>query len=331
MGSDSARGQTLGSGTIMTACTKSDIRSSPKVQNASPFQQTMSNGGRGHGAATVAGTLQTGPSPKLPTTFVQQATGQSNTAKEKEFDYYFDIDLGSGSLPLTLPYNLSQTPYDAAYDFLKSNKLPMRLLYQTVDHILESTKPDDTPAQQTEPESLSASTGEPPGSGEDLAHMSTLTSTVQPVMEKNPVSLGDSPCPGSSASMMSANTLIADDSSGDMAQTPGVAITINVIGAEAADKMIRDIRASVQGVKDPGPHEDSEQWSEVSGQSRRQYKRGHGPEVNLIDLDTSPESVVKPVHFSQASPNVSVNDPPTTEAHPEPEGWLPWIWKVGVW
>ena len=52
----------------------------------------------------------------------------------------FDIDIEEGKPPLKLPYNLTESPWDAARKFLEKNKLPMTYYEQVSKWISDNTK-----------------------------------------------------------------------------------------------------------------------------------------------------------------------------------------------
>jgi phospholipase A-2-activating protein len=52
----------------------------------------------------------------------------------------FDIDIEEGKPPLKLPYNLTESPWDAARKFLERNKLPMTYYEQVSAWISDNTK-----------------------------------------------------------------------------------------------------------------------------------------------------------------------------------------------
>lgn len=58
----------------------------------------------------------------------------------KEYDYVFDIDIEDGKPPLKLPYNLSESAWEAARKFLERNELPMSYYEQVANWITENTK-----------------------------------------------------------------------------------------------------------------------------------------------------------------------------------------------
>ncbi|CAK4034959.1 related to phospholipase a-2-activating [Lecanosticta acicola] len=58
----------------------------------------------------------------------------------KEYDYVFDIDIEDGKPPLKLPYNLSESAWDAARKFLERNELPMSYYEQVANWITENTR-----------------------------------------------------------------------------------------------------------------------------------------------------------------------------------------------
>lgn len=85
--------------------------------------------------------------------------GTGATKKEyngKEYDYVFDIDIEDGKPPLKLPYNLTESAWDAARKFLEANKLPLSYYEQVANWISENTKgarfgQDSAPANQPPP------------------------------------------------------------------------------------------------------------------------------------------------------------------------------------
>ncbi|KAK3117887.1 WD repeat protein Lub1 [Teratosphaeriaceae sp. CCFEE 6253] len=58
----------------------------------------------------------------------------------KEYDYVFDIDIEDGKPPLKLPYNSTESSWDAARRFLERNELPMSYYEQVANWIAENTK-----------------------------------------------------------------------------------------------------------------------------------------------------------------------------------------------
>lgn len=52
----------------------------------------------------------------------------------------FEIDIEDGKPPLKLPYNSSESPWDAARKFLETNKLPMTYYEQVANWISDNTK-----------------------------------------------------------------------------------------------------------------------------------------------------------------------------------------------
>lgn len=58
----------------------------------------------------------------------------------KEYDYVFDIDIEDGKPPLKLPYNLTESPWDAARKFLEANELPMSYYEQVANWVSDNTK-----------------------------------------------------------------------------------------------------------------------------------------------------------------------------------------------
>ncbi|GIZ45716.1 hypothetical protein CKM354_000887100 [Cercospora kikuchii] len=71
--------------------------------------------------------------------------GEGTGAKKKsyngqEYDYVFDIDIEDGKPPLKLPYNLTESSWDAARKFLERNELPMTYYEQVANWISDNTK-----------------------------------------------------------------------------------------------------------------------------------------------------------------------------------------------
>ena len=58
----------------------------------------------------------------------------------KEYDYVFDIDVEEGKPTLKLPYNLAESPWDAARRFLEANELPFSYYEEVANWITENTK-----------------------------------------------------------------------------------------------------------------------------------------------------------------------------------------------
>ncbi|KAK5135599.1 hypothetical protein LTR08_005079 [Meristemomyces frigidus] len=74
---------------------------------------------------------------------VVEGEGTGTSKKEyngKEYDYVFDIDIEEGKPPLKLPYNSTESPWDAAKKFLEANKLPMTYYEQVANWISDNTK-----------------------------------------------------------------------------------------------------------------------------------------------------------------------------------------------
>lgn len=91
---------------------------------------------------------------------VVSGEGSGASKKEhdgKEYDYVFDIDIEDGKPPLKLPYNLSESAWDAARRFLERNELPMSYYEQVANWISDNTKgarlgqQDQPPPQQHDP------------------------------------------------------------------------------------------------------------------------------------------------------------------------------------
>lgn len=58
----------------------------------------------------------------------------------KEFDYVFSIDVNEGGPSYKLPYNISDDPWLAAYNFLQKNDLNPMFLDQVAKFIIDNTK-----------------------------------------------------------------------------------------------------------------------------------------------------------------------------------------------
>lgn len=78
----------------------------------------------------------------------------------QEYDYVFDIDIEDGKPPLKLPYNLTESAWDAARKFLERNELPMTYYEQVANWIQDNTKgakfgqgsaPSNPPQQSRDP------------------------------------------------------------------------------------------------------------------------------------------------------------------------------------
>lgn len=74
----------------------------------------------------------------------------------KEYDFVFDIDIEDGKPPLKLPYNLTESPWDAARKFLERNELPFSYYEQVANWISDNTKgsrlgQESAPANQPPP------------------------------------------------------------------------------------------------------------------------------------------------------------------------------------
>ncbi|EXJ78729.1 hypothetical protein A1O1_09131 [Capronia coronata CBS 617.96] len=68
------------------------------------------------------------------------SSGNKASYNGKEYDYVFDIDIEDGKPPLKLPYNVTQSPYDAATKFLQDNELPLSYLEETANFIIKNTQ-----------------------------------------------------------------------------------------------------------------------------------------------------------------------------------------------
>ncbi|KAK4544713.1 hypothetical protein LTR36_003962 [Oleoguttula mirabilis] len=74
---------------------------------------------------------------------VVSGEGSGGSKKEyngKEYDYVFDIDIEDGKPALKLPYNSTESPWDAAKRFLETNELPMSYYEQVANWISDNTK-----------------------------------------------------------------------------------------------------------------------------------------------------------------------------------------------
>lgn len=89
---------------------------------------------------------------------VVSGEGSGSGKKElngQQYDYVFDIDIEEGKPPLKLPYNLTESPWDAARIFLERNELPMSYYEQVANWISDNTKgarlgQNSGPSQQTQ-------------------------------------------------------------------------------------------------------------------------------------------------------------------------------------
>ena len=73
---------------------------------------------------------------------VVDSTGNSTKVSYngKDYDYVFDVDIKEGSPPLKLPYNATESPWQAAYDFLAANELPQTYLEEVANFISRNTQ-----------------------------------------------------------------------------------------------------------------------------------------------------------------------------------------------
>lgn len=70
-----------------------------------------------------------------------EGTGSAKkTYDGQDYDYVFDIDIEDGKPPLKLPYNLTESAWDAARKFLERNELPMTYYEQVANWIQDNTK-----------------------------------------------------------------------------------------------------------------------------------------------------------------------------------------------
>lgn len=58
----------------------------------------------------------------------------------REYDFVFDVDIQEGSVPLKLPYNLSDDPWFAAQKFIDDNDLSQYFLEEICTFIMNNTK-----------------------------------------------------------------------------------------------------------------------------------------------------------------------------------------------
>lgn len=57
----------------------------------------------------------------------------------QEYDHVFDVDIQDDAVPLKLPYNLSENPYEAAQRFLQANNMSPEYIDEVVKFIEKST------------------------------------------------------------------------------------------------------------------------------------------------------------------------------------------------
>ena len=70
-----------------------------------------------------------------------EGTGSTKKMHDgKEYDYVFDIDIEDGKPPLKLPYNLTESAWDAARKFLEKNELPFSYYEQVANWVSDNTK-----------------------------------------------------------------------------------------------------------------------------------------------------------------------------------------------
>ncbi|GAA5879981.1 hypothetical protein JCM8547_004831 [Rhodosporidiobolus lusitaniae] len=72
---------------------------------------------------------------------VTDAVGSSRKQlyEGREYDYVFDIDLGTGGPNLKLPYNANENPYAAAQRFLFAHEMPMQYIDEIANFIEKNT------------------------------------------------------------------------------------------------------------------------------------------------------------------------------------------------
>lgn len=91
-----------------------------------------------------------------------EGTGSTKKVFEgQEYDYVFDIDIEDGKPPLKLPYNLTESSWEAARKFLERNELPMTYYEQVANWIAENTRGAKF-GQDTAPSSQQPSQGADP-------------------------------------------------------------------------------------------------------------------------------------------------------------------------
>ncbi|KAF2716376.1 PFU-domain-containing protein [Polychaeton citri CBS 116435] len=70
-----------------------------------------------------------------------EGTGSTKkTYNGQEYDFVFDIDIEDGKPPLKLPYNLTESSWDASRRFLESNELPFSYYEQVANWISDNTR-----------------------------------------------------------------------------------------------------------------------------------------------------------------------------------------------
>ncbi|KAL8383488.1 hypothetical protein RB595_010611 [Gaeumannomyces hyphopodioides] len=73
---------------------------------------------------------------------VVDSPGSSDKKKQydgKEWDFVFQVDIEDGKPTLSLPYNASENPYDAARRFLEKNELPISYLEQVAQFVVRES------------------------------------------------------------------------------------------------------------------------------------------------------------------------------------------------
>lgn len=68
------------------------------------------------------------------------SSGKKTSYAGRDYDYVFDVDIEDGKPPLKLPYNSSQSPYEAATTFIADNELPVTYLEQVANFIVTNTQ-----------------------------------------------------------------------------------------------------------------------------------------------------------------------------------------------
>jgi phospholipase A-2-activating protein len=84
----------------------------------------------------------------------------------KDYDYVFDVDIQEGSPPLKLPYNATDSPWQAAYDFLAANELPQTYLEQVANFISQNSQGASIGQQPSSAEPWGSESRYRPGDGQ---------------------------------------------------------------------------------------------------------------------------------------------------------------------
>jgi phospholipase A-2-activating protein len=96
--------------------------------------------------------------------FGEVVDSEGNSAKVnyngKDYDYVFDVDIKDGEPALKLPYNVTESPWQASYDFLAANELPQSYLEEVANFITRNTQGTSL---GTRPSDLASGSAEPWG------------------------------------------------------------------------------------------------------------------------------------------------------------------------